>query len=137
MRMLRIFAPLLAYFALIGIASAQEAVPTPPDSGDTAWMLTSTVLVLLMTLPGLALFYGGLVRAKNVLSILVQCFVMAALMSVIWVVYAVLTFIGWQNRTSGYLPINVWMVIFWGLVILACLPITIISAVKYRDYRCA
>jgi Amt family ammonium transporter len=77
----------MAFLALIGTTYAQEAAPTPPDSGDTAWMLTSTVLVLLMTLPGLALFYGGLVRAKNVLSILVQCFVMAALMSVIWVVF--------------------------------------------------
>jgi len=85
-RMLRLIAPLLAYFALLGTTHAQEAV-TPPDSGDTAWMMTSTVLVLLMTLPGLALFYGGLVRAKNVLSILVQCFVMAALMSVIWVAF--------------------------------------------------
>ena len=85
--MLRLVAPLLAYLALIGTSYAQEAAPTPPDSGDTAWMMTSTVLVLLMTLPGLALFYGGLVRAKNILSVLVQCFVMAALMSVIWVAF--------------------------------------------------
>ncbi len=74
---------------------AQDAAPPAPDSGDTAWMLTSTVLVLLMTLPGLALFYGGLVRAKNVLSILVQCFVVAALMSIIWVVY------GYSVATTG------------------------------------
>ena len=51
------------------------------DSGDTAWILTSTALVLFMTLPGLALFYGGLVRAKNVLSVLVQCFVIACVVS--------------------------------------------------------
>jgi len=57
------------------------------DSGDTAWILTSTALVLFMTLPGLALFYGGLVRAKNVLSVLMQCFVIAGVVSVIWVVY--------------------------------------------------
>lgn len=57
------------------------------DSGDTAWMIVAAVLVLLMTLPGLALFYGGLVRSKNVLSILMQCFVIAAIMSVIWVVF--------------------------------------------------
>ena len=57
------------------------------DSGDTAWMIVATVLVLLMTLPGLALFYGGLVRAKNVLSILMQCFVVAAIMSVLWVAF--------------------------------------------------
>jgi Amt family ammonium transporter len=57
------------------------------DTGDTAWILTSTALVLFMTLPGLALFYGGLVRAKNVLSVLIQCFAIACVVSVIWVVY--------------------------------------------------
>jgi len=57
------------------------------DSGDTAWILTSTALVLFMTLPGLALFYGGLVRTKNVLSVLMQCFTIACLISVCWVIY--------------------------------------------------
>jgi Amt family ammonium transporter len=54
------------------------------DSGDTAWILTATALVLFMTLPGLALFYGGLVQSKNVLSVLMQCFAVACLMSVLW-----------------------------------------------------
>ena len=54
------------------------------DTGDTAWMLTSTALVLFMTLPGLALFYSGLVRAKNVLSVLMQCFAIACMASVLW-----------------------------------------------------
>lgn len=54
------------------------------NTGDTAWILTSTVLVLFMTLPGLALFYSGLVRAKNVLSVLMQCFAIACLVSVLW-----------------------------------------------------
>ncbi len=57
------------------------------DTGDTAWILTSTALVLFMTLPGLALFYGGLVRAKNVLSVLMQCFVIACVVSILWVIY--------------------------------------------------
>ncbi|MBT8120044.1 MAG: ammonium transporter [Gammaproteobacteria bacterium] len=57
------------------------------DTGDTAWILTSTALVLFMTLPGLALFYGGLVRAKNVLSVLMQCFAIACVVSILWVVY--------------------------------------------------
>lgn len=57
------------------------------NQGDTAWMLTSTALVLFMTLPGLALFYGGLVRAKNVLSVLMQCFVIACMVSILWVLY--------------------------------------------------
>ncbi|MGI9292078.1 MAG: ammonium transporter [Gammaproteobacteria bacterium] len=56
------------------------------DTGDTAWMLTSTVLVLFMTLPGLALFYGGLVRTKNVLSVLMQCFAIACMASILWVI---------------------------------------------------
>ena len=56
------------------------------DSGDTAWMLTSTALVLFMTLPGLALFYAGLVRDRNVLSVVMQCFAIACLVTVIWVV---------------------------------------------------
>lgn len=56
------------------------------NSGDTAWILTSTALVLFMTLPGLALFYGGLVQARNVLSVLMQCFALACLMSILWFV---------------------------------------------------
>ena len=57
------------------------------NSGDTAWLLMATALVLLMTLPALALFYGGLVQAKNILSVLVQCFAVAALVSVLWFVF--------------------------------------------------
>lgn len=72
-----------------GLASAQDAAADTPtlNSGDTAWMLTSSALVLFMTIPGLALFYGGLVRAKNVLSVLMQCFAITALVTVLWVVY--------------------------------------------------
>jgi Amt family ammonium transporter len=57
------------------------------NSGDTAWILTATALVLFMTLPGLALFYGGLVRTQNVLSVLMQCFAICCIVSVVWVVY--------------------------------------------------
>jgi Amt family ammonium transporter len=57
------------------------------DSGDTAWMIVATALVLFMTIPGLSLFYGGLVRKKNVLSILVQCFAITCMMSILWVFY--------------------------------------------------
>src|SRR3989337_382035 len=64
------------------------AVPAPtPNKGDTAWMLTSTALVLLMSVPALALFYGGMVRGKNMLSVLMQVFVGFALISVLWIVY--------------------------------------------------
>ncbi|NNC88495.1 MAG: ammonium transporter [Akkermansiaceae bacterium] len=81
-------------------AWAQEEEATL-NSGDTAWMLVAAVLVLLMTLPGLALFYGGLVRAKNVLSILIQCFVIAAVMSIIWVVYGYSFAAGEGNKFFG------------------------------------
>ncbi|MEX0735738.1 MAG: ammonium transporter [Steroidobacteraceae bacterium] len=57
------------------------------DSGDTAWMIVATALVLLMTIPGLALLYAGMVRVKNALSVLMQCFAIAALVSVLWVIY--------------------------------------------------
>jgi len=57
------------------------------NSGDTAWILTSTVLVLFMTIPGLALFYGGLVRSKNVLSVLMQCFAITCMVSIMWLVF--------------------------------------------------
>ncbi len=69
-------------------APAAAAVPPPvPNKGDTAWMLISTVLVILMTIPGLALFYGGLVRTKNMLSVLTHVFVIFCLVAVLWVVY--------------------------------------------------
>ena len=69
-------------------ATAAAAVPPPvPNKGDTAWMLVSTLLVILMTIPGLALFYGGLVRTKNMLSVLTQVFVIFCLIAILWVVY--------------------------------------------------
>ena len=79
--------PLLAFGLLCSplLALAQET-PTI-DSGNTAWMLTATALVLFMTIPGLSLFYAGLVRAKNVLSVLMQCFAITALMSLLWAIY--------------------------------------------------
>jgi Amt family ammonium transporter len=68
------------------LALAQEATATL-SSGDTAWMLTATALVLFMTIPGLSLFYAGMVRAKNVLSVMMQCFAITGLMTVLWVLY--------------------------------------------------
>ena len=92
------FALLLAGGAALAQAAAPEVVaaasaaaaaaPVPHiDSGDTAWMLTSTLLVILMIVPGLALFYGGLARSKNMLSVLVQVFVVFSLISILWAVY--------------------------------------------------
>ncbi|NOZ36990.1 MAG: ammonium transporter [Gammaproteobacteria bacterium] len=65
------------------LAYAQDKL----SSGDTAWMLTATALVLFMTIPGLSLFYAGMVRSKNVLSVLMQCFAITALMTILWVIY--------------------------------------------------
>ena len=82
---LRKIAGLGALLSLVpGLAMADEAVL---NGGDTAWMLVATVLVLFMTIPGLALFYAGMVRSKNVLSVLMQCFAITGLISVLWVLY--------------------------------------------------
>lgn len=86
----RLFATLLggAGLTLLALtpALAQDAAPTV-NKGDTAWMLISTVLVILMTIPGLALFYGGLVRTKNMLSLLTQVFAVFSLVSILWVTF--------------------------------------------------
>jgi ammonium transporter, Amt family len=89
MKSLRIISPRLVgtYTLLTLIAMALPAAAEELDSGDTAWMLTSTALVLFMTIPGLALFYGGLVRAKNVLSVLMQCFALTCLTTLLWIAY--------------------------------------------------
>ena len=74
---------LLITIGLFSLSASAEGL----DTGDTAWMLTSTALVLFMTLPGLALFYAGLVRSKNAVSVLMQCFTIACIASIVWVVY--------------------------------------------------
>ncbi len=77
-----------ATVAVTALAAEPAAVPAPvPNKGDTAFMIASTILVILMTLPGLALFYGGLVRSKNMLSVLTQVFVIFCVISVLWVIY--------------------------------------------------
>ena len=78
-------------------AAAVAAVPVP-NKGDTAWMIVSTLLVILMTIPGLALFYGGLVRSKNMLSVLMQVFVVSAVIYVLWTIY------GYSAAFSGGSP---------------------------------
>jgi Amt family ammonium transporter len=84
------------------LALAQDAAPTI-DTGDTAWMLTSTLLVIMMSIPGLALFYGGLGRSKNVLSVLMQVLVVFSLISVLWVIYGFsLAFTGEGQFFGGF-----------------------------------
>jgi ammonium transporter, Amt family len=90
---LRRIAALTAAAALVALIAdpALAQAPTPPaptpNKGDTAWMLTASALVLLMTVPGLALFYGGLVRTKNMLSLLMQVFFIECIVIILWVVY--------------------------------------------------
>lgn len=93
------------------VAHAQATVEAATlDSGDTAWILTSAALVLLMTMPGLALFYGGLVRAKNFLSVLLQVGAIAAIASVLWVMVGYTLAFG--EVTNGWLGAgNAWMLI--------------------------
>ncbi|MEE4379909.1 MAG: ammonium transporter [Candidatus Competibacteraceae bacterium] len=76
---------LMAALVCPTLALAQET--SQLSAGDTAWMLTATALVLFMTIPGLSLFYAGMVRSKNVLSVMMQCFAMTSLMTVLWMVY--------------------------------------------------
>jgi ammonium transporter, Amt family len=92
---------------LPALALAQEAAPAPTlNSGDTAWMLTSTALVLFMTVPGLALFYGGLVRSKNVLSVLMQCFAITALVTILWSLYGYSLAFSTGGMEKGVMNLN-------------------------------
>ena len=80
-----------------------EAVAPVPDKGDTTWMMVATAFVILMTIPGLALFYGGMVRAKNTLSVLMQVFVTFCVIAVVWVVYGYsITFTGGNAFFGGF-----------------------------------
>jgi len=94
----------IAAIALLLVHSSVAFAADPPklDPANTAWMLTSSVLVLFMTLPGLALFYGGLVRAKNVLSVLMQCFSIACIVTIAWVA------IGYSIAFGDAGPLNAW-----------------------------
>lgn len=86
----------LALAAIPGIALAEDVL----DSGDTAWMITATALVLFMAIPGLSLFYAGMVRAKNALSVMMQCFVITCVVSVLWVMY--LYSLAFGNDVGGF-----------------------------------
>jgi len=109
--------PVLAYALLATLtpagALAQDAIVEEVieeavevvSAGDTAWMLTSSALVLLMTLPGLALFYGGLVRTKNILSVLMQCLVSAGWIGLLWVVVGYSLAFGEGNQVVGDLSL--------------------------------
>ncbi|CAB5654282.1 ammonium transporter [Comamonas aquatica] len=89
--------------AVVAEVVAEAAAPAAPvlSAGDTAWMLTSTMLVILMVIPGLALFYGGLVRSKNMLSVLAQVFTVFSLITVLWAVYGFSLAFGGEGKFFG------------------------------------
>src|SRR6187431_1279123 len=80
---------------------AAEEAPPAIDTGDTAWVIAASALVLMMTLPGLALFYGGLVRAKNILNVLMQCMLSAGIVGVLWIVVGYSLAFGTGNAWVG------------------------------------
>ena len=87
--------------AVAGLTAAPAWAADAPNQGDTAWVLTSTALVLFMTVPGLSLFYAGLVRSKNVLSVLMQCFSIACLVSILWLILGYSLAFGEGNALIG------------------------------------
>ena len=101
-----IFTLLIGLALLLALPNIALADAHEPNSGDTAWMLTSTALVLFMTIPGLALFYGGLVRTKNVLSVLMQCFALTAIMTLVWVIIGYSLAFNTDGMEAGLTNIN-------------------------------
>ncbi len=92
-----------------GSSAAGDPTLRPIDRGDNAWMLTSSALVLMMTAPGLAMFYGGLVRKKNVLGVMMQCVFLMGLMSVIWALYGYSLTFGGNPSAEGAPEISRWI----------------------------
>ncbi len=103
-RHIPIFASLMLVLGLpdLALADGHEQL----NGSDTAWLLTSTALVLFMTIPGLALFYGGLVRTKNILSVLMQCFALTAILSVVWVIIGYSLAFNSNGMTAGTTNLN-------------------------------
>ncbi|KPB14432.1 Ammonium transporter [Pseudomonas savastanoi] len=98
---------LTALLALGALAPLAQAADAPVlNTGSTAWMITAAVLVLFMCLPGLALFYGGLVRAKNMLSLFTQCFGIAGVVGVLWVIYGYSMVVDTSNMVEGQVSFN-------------------------------
>ena len=95
-----------AALGFITLLAPTLALADELNSGDTAWMITATVLVLMMTIPGLSLFYAGMVRSKNVLSVMMQCFAITCLVTVIWVVYGYSMAFDTTGMEAGVVNLN-------------------------------
>ena len=101
MRMIRLMLSAVTMVLVAVVSSAVVADDAAVRSGDTAWLMTSTALVLFMTIPGLALFYAGMVRAKNAVSVMMQCFAIAGLVSILWVLYGYSVAFGGRGALWG------------------------------------
>ena len=101
MRVIRLFLSAVTMVLVAVASSAVVADDAAVRSGDTAWLMTSTALVLFMTIPGLALFYAGMVRAKNAVSVMMQCFAIAGLVSILWVLYGYSVAFGGRGALWG------------------------------------
>ena len=102
-----LYLPAAAYALVLVFSMAADEVAAPVlNSGDTAWMLTATALVLFMTIPGLALFYGGMVRSKNILSVMMQCFAITGLISILWFVYGYSMAFDTTGMEAGVVNLN-------------------------------
>ncbi len=97
---------ILGILGILVPAQAHAAEAVEINSGDTAWMIVATALVLFMTIPGLSLFYGGLVRTKNILSVLVQCFAITCIITVLWVVYGYSLAFNTEGMVKGAINYN-------------------------------
>ena len=126
--LVRFFIFLLFSFYLCGFSPDASAMDQSLDTGNTAWVLTSTALVLFMTLPGVALFYAGLVQSKNVLSVMMQCFAIACVVSLVWFIFGYTLkstdFKRERSSLSGPNGNNMPLPCF------RCLPITAISILR-------
>ncbi len=90
------------YVLMAGLFVPSMAMADDLSAGDTAWMITATVLVLFMTIPGLSLFYAGMVRSKNVLSVMMQCFAITALMTILWLLFGYSLAFGDGGSMNGF-----------------------------------
>jgi Amt family ammonium transporter len=97
-----LFGMLLLFFAMPAGAAVQQVTESTLNSGNTAWIIVATILVMFMTIPGLALFYGGLVRQKNLLSIIMQCFVLAAVITILWFAFGYSWVFGTDFMKDGH-----------------------------------
>ncbi len=121
---------------LILPSQAGAAEPSPIDSGDTAWMLVATALVLFMTIPGLSLLYAGLVRAKNALSIFMQCFAITCLVTVLWMAYGYSLAFDTTGQTEGTIGLHSFIGTFHKAFLHGVTPTSAVGTIPETVFIC-